>query len=539
MQQSATQSVTHRPSFIGDSSGYLHRRGRSKYWYVRKRIPSDLVGHCFLASKSGKVRKELTRSTGKTTKREAAAVAAEVLADWDALFAVLRGEKPDAVEVSSSKVSSKPSSSDGLPDAALKLFDYLIALIVHRKKQDEGLLDQHRIDFAVRHSEQLSPEQTDKLLAPLVMGDYLGLYESKALELLGDSDKVRNFAKITGEYLKYDFGLTLAEVLDRYIERRVANGSRKSAVKNVRKIVTLFATECLSPMGLATPFKKITKQHVKKFVSESQRHWPGPKTCADNISTIFTVFRFGVRVLDAGESNPFEYAAGLLPKPKRGARKVVSNEAYDKDMLRHMLPDLARFSAKGISAAPRSLLPAVLLGMYTGMRVEEMCQLKAEDVRVAEGVRAIFLPYSKSQAGIREIPLNRGSKYVVDWLISRSQDGYLLSGLTVHDDRRSKKVSDCFNRWKTGYFSGEGHKRRYTLHSFRSTAITALDRADVQDEYISLLVGHEDGRRTLAKSVYSSGKRLQQLLEPASKIDYGDEIYELSVKLLAGHDLSN
>ena len=75
----------------------------------------------------------------------------------------------------------------------------------------------------------------------------------------------------------------------------------------------------------------------------------------------------------------------------------------------------------------------------------------------------------------------------------------------------------------------------YTFHSFRSTAITALDRGEVSNDFISLLVGHEDGRGTLAKSVYSAGRTMRSLVEPASKIDYGDELYNVAVKLLSNH----
>lgn len=538
MQQGATQGATHRATFIGDCSDYLHRRRTSKYWYVRKRIPSDLVGNPILATRQGRPRKELTRSTGKVSKHEAAGVAAKILAEWEALFALLRGEEVEDVAAPNRCETTHQEPSQSLPDEASKLYDYLMSLIVHRKKQEDGLLDQHRTDYFIRNSEQISPDSAGQLLAPLDTSDYLSLYEAKAIELLGHTARARNFAKVTGEFLKCGYGQTLGEVLDQYLEYRVANGSRTSSINNVRKVVALFARESLAPMGLAMPFKKINKQHARAFVNKAQEHWPGQKTCSDNISTISTVFRYGVRVLDAADTNPFEHAVGLLPKAKRGVRMATPNEAYDNAMLGEMLPDLAQFSIKGTSAPTRILLPAVLLALYTGMRVEEMCQLKKDDIRVVDGVRAIFLPYSKSQAGIREIPLNRGSELVVDWLIANSPDSYLLPGLVVHDDRRSKKVSDRFNRWKTGYFPDDSHKRRYTLHSFRSTAITALDRADVPDEYISLLVGHEDGRKTLAKTVYSSGKRLRQLHEPALQIDYGDELFGMAKKLLATLNLS-
>lgn len=538
MQPSDTHSATQVSRNGAQNSDYLHRRDRSPYWYVRKRIPDDLIGHLAFASKSGKAKKELTKSTGEATKRNAAVIADQILRDWELHFAALRGEPSPASQSSVNAPLRKLGFDFDFAGAKApeveSLFDFLIGLNIHKSKYEGRENNTARDDFIAKNISRLNVDQIDTLNKPMSQQDYLNVWLAEVHRELGSSVQARQFAHMMGRSIDAEAGITFGEVLRAYKQRREADGARKAALRNIDRVAKIFAEQCL-PHGFKTLQSVVTKRHANKFVEIAQQEWPGRKTCADAISLLSTIFNHGMKVLDASETNPFQYAVASLPKGKRGLRKAESNKAYENDQLKAMLPSLAEFSGNGRSVATLMLLPVTLLALHTGMRIEEICSLKVADIKWDGDVRFIAVSKSKSQAGIREIPLNRGSEIVVRWLLDHSKDEFLISGLSEYDGRRSKKISDRFVKWKSDFYPDESHKREYTFHSFRSTAITALDRGEVSNDSISLLVGHEDGRGTLAKSVYSAGRKIQSLVEPASKIDYGDDLYELAVKLLRNH----
>lgn len=540
MQPSATHSATHVSRNGAQNSDYLHRRNRSPYWYVRKRIPDDLIGHRALASKSGKAKTELTKSTGKVTKRDAAVIADQILRGWELHFAALRGV-PDPVSQPSVNAPLNKSGFDfsfagAKAFEAESLFNSLVGLNIHNSKYAGQANNGFRDEYILKNIDQLSVAQIDELNKPVSPQDYQQIWRDEVQRQLGGSTASRQFAYMMGRAIDSEVGVTFGEVLKAYKQRREADGARKAAVRNIDRVAKIFAEQCL-PHGFKTLQSVVTKQHANKFVEIAQQEWQGRKTCADAISLLSTIFNHGMKVLDASKTNPFQYAVVSLPKGKRGVRKAESNKAYENDQLKAMLPSLAEFSANGRSVSTLMLFPVTLLALYTGMRIEEICSLKAADIKSDGGVRFIAVSKSKSQAGIREIPLKRGSEIVVSWLLRHSKDDFLISGLSEYDGRRSKKISDRFATWKSAFYPDESHKREYTFHSFRSTAITALDRGEVSNDFISLLVGHEDGRGTLAKSVYSAGRKIHSLVEPASKIDYDDEIYQLVKDLMENHQI--
>jgi len=537
MQFSATQNATHSHR----NSNYLHRRKNSPNWYVRKRIPEDLQGNAAFKSNSGNSKTELTRSTGRTTRREAAVVADVILRQWEREFDALRGLVHPSVQqpnqLSPEAISDLDFSFAG--DNALqveRLFNSLIGLSTHKQlpASEKKKLRQSSI---LKNIANLSVAGVDALNKPVSDQDYIDIWFNDVqsqLGQLGDPVRVRQFAHMTAGLIDVEQGLSFGEVVKDYKRMRENSGARKSVLRDIDVTTNMFAEKCL-PNGLKTLQKDVTKQQANAFVEIARLRWPNLKTCSDKLSMLSTIFRHGMAHLDVSDNNPFEYAVKRLPNSTKGVRKNLSNKAYEIEQLSEMLPSMALYYAKSKSAPSVMLFPVVVLAMYTGMRIEEVCSLEQTHIMSIDGVDFIRIWDAKSQAGIRDIPLNRGSRLAIKWLQEHSTDKYLVSGLPIFEGRRSKKVSDRFTVWKSEFFSGESHKRTYTFHSFRSTAITALDRANVSTDNLSLLVGHEEGRDTLAKRVYSAGRTIQSLVEPASKIDYGDDLYELAVKLLKNH----
>ena len=72
------------------------------------------------------------------------------------------------------------------------------------------------------------------------------------------------------------------------------------------------------------------------------------------------------------------------------------------------------------------LAELILLGMYTGCRINELCSLKLEDV----GPDYFQIQTGKTEASTRRLPIHSDIKQLVERLVQNSTDGYLLSGLS-------------------------------------------------------------------------------------------------------------
>lgn len=170
---------------------------------------------------------------------------------------------------------------------------------------------------------------------------------------------------------------------------------------------------------------------------------------------------------------------------------TLLNAATDKED--HQLADLIR------------------LGMYSGARIEELCTLKAADCSEA----VLKITDSKTEAGIREVPVHSKLVDVVKRLKEDSTDGYLLSGLTFNKyDDRSNAIGKRFGRLKKSL----GFPDKKVFHSIRKTLVTLLENAGISENLAADIVGHEKPRITYG--LYSGGATLAVKKEAIERIRY-------------------
>lgn len=175
--------------------------------------------------------------------------------------------------------------------------------------------------------------------------------------------------------------------------------------------------------------------------------------------------------------------------------------------------DVVRLYNKAIELEDEPLANLILLGAFTGARIEEICQLKTMDC--TSGVFRIT--DSKTKAGIREVPIHRKLKPLVKRLIKNSKDGFLLSGLPTGNQYgdRSNPIGKRFGRLKSGEL---GFSREFVFHSIRKTVTTMLEQAGVTENVTADIVGHDKPRITYG--LYSGGSSLEQKKAALRKLKY-------------------
>ena len=205
-----------------------------------------------------------------------------------------------------------------------------------------------------------------------------------------------------------------------------------------------------------------------------------------------------------GMPNPFE--DHTLPTLRGKAAAEAKRKAFTNDQLADLY-----IAAKETKNA--YLPDLIALAAYTGARIEELCQLRTDDIITVDGIAALSINDSKTEAGIREIPIHADAVELVEKLAANSKDGYLIPSTDGNKyGIRSDLYSKAFGRLKTSLNYG----RQHVFHCIRMFFITELHRADVAGITLAAIVGHETG--TVTFDVYSAGPSMRQKADAIAKL---------------------
>ena len=167
-----------------------------------------------------------------------------------------------------------------------------------------------------------------------------------------------------------------------------------------------------------------------------------------------------------------------------------------------------------------------LLGIFSGMRTNEMCQLRLSDLKKVDKIWFMFVEDSentkvKTESSIRKIPLHpqlielgfidyvgnlrKKKKTRVFWELREDRDGF-ASKVSRH---YNEKFLPAIGVWK---------KHTKVLYCTRHTFINKLYSARVDENVIKNLVGHE--KEFTMKHYGGDPFTPERLLEEISKVNY-------------------
>lgn len=201
-------------------------------------------------------------------------------------------------------------------------------------------------------------------------------------------------------------------------------------------------------------------------------------------------------------------------------RKGVKREAFTQDELKALFGDMGKYvqATEGVS----SRFWAPLIALYSGMRLEEICQLHLSDIVKVDGVLCFsineesggsgYVKHVKSSAGIRKVPVHPHlwdelglKKFVASRWAKTSKEKY--TSILLFPDLQERvnavnhatvKLGSALTHWFTRYrrsvgVGGQhGEPSTKAFHSFRHTVIEYLHKeARVDLSMLQAVVGHE------------------------------------------------
>jgi len=222
-----------------------------------------------------------------------------------------------------------------------------------------------------------------------------------------------------------------------------------------------------------------------------------PQTIQNYISALAQIWDLARnRYHDAPQDNPWRGHA-LEAKSSK-----VSYEVFAPGELAKVY-DLLDDEMKAVTA----------IGAYSGMRINEICTLRESSIKTIEGVLCFEITEGKTKSAARIVPVHSKLIPLVKSLLKTTHSGFLFYHASITDRADGKRST-----WHTQQFTrakrkalGELAAERKVFHSLRHAFVQQLDRAQVPEDRIALLVGHERGNTESFKTYSKNAAAPQEL----------------------------
>jgi integrase len=275
------------------------------------------------------------------------------------------------------------------------------------------------------------------------------------------------------------------------------------AVKACERALKLFEQHTGNP-----PIQKLTRKQGSEFRSWLLTLGTSSKTAHDRLTYVKSLLGFAWQDLELLQRNPWR---GLDIEYTTEARR----EPWTSDQIEafFQLPLFTEYALPSKwNAAADAAYWIPLLGLYTGARIGELCQLRTEDVVVDSGVAAIKITDAgegarvKTEASVRSVPVHTELIRLgfLDYVDRTKAAGH--KQLWPVMKYRVGKPSGYFSMW----FREARQQASISIpdfHSLRHTVRSCMTEAGIGEAIQDRITGHEVGGSTGTK-VYSHPKAM-------------------------------
>lgn len=284
---------------------------------------------------------------------------------------------------------------------------------------------------------------------------YLGYYETQAEALTALAHFNEN---------PYDMDankITFAEVFEKWSAEHYPKVS-KSNVHGYN------ASYLLCEPIKSMRFNDIRKSHLQGVVDDCGKNYPTLR----KLKVLFTML--------------YKYAMQNDICSKDYAQYVDINQYKDRNPNKY---DRQPFSKDEITTVwnwkdSSEYFTVILMLIYTGVRISELLDLKKENVNLEE--RWFDVIASKTEAGIRKVPIAKKMMPYFEYWMTKNDCEYLLS-TPEGNHFEYRNYYDSY--WKP--FVDQMGMGDHRPHDTRHTCVTLLTAAGVDDKIIKKIVGHK------------------------------------------------
>ncbi len=288
----------------------------------------------------------------------------------------------------------------------------------------------------------------------------------------------------------YEIATRLATPLATYVDAWLSEGTlkgralRKRTETERRKAVEKFGA-WMEGARLAVTVEAVTRKVAGRYVSEALL--PSGRDAVTLGKTVQSLTSYWAWIQRRGHlpdeaRNPW---AGQAPqKAARDSNGIAAERSFTD-------AEVARL----LAAPPNGIMADFIrVGALTGMRREEIGQLT-----VADCTGGVFVVRSgKTEAAARRVPIHPELVAIAEARTKGKAPGaFLFHELQSKNVERTDPIGKAFTRYRRelGIQEGTGRRSRVNLHSLRRWFITTAVNAKQPPHMVSLVVGHQEGRK--------------------------------------------
>lgn len=269
---------------------------------------------------------------------------------------------------------------------------------------------------------------------------------------------------------------------------------RTKGIKDIRRLQAEEVRKQLTQYPVnAKKHKQFDGLKGQKLIRANEKHnlpTLSPESVKDYIQKCSSFFEWCLQ-MELTDINPFK---GM--KFKKTRRDSQAKNAYSHEELQKLFSTEIHIQKK-YKHPHYYWLP--LLGIYTGARLNELCQLYRQDIFIKEGIWVMRVDDRhkgqrlKNTSSRRVLPIHEKLLELgfIDY-INSVQHERVFPALKAERDGFGTAASKWFGRFK----SKLGFERGYDFHSFRHTVATQLKNADVSAILAGELLGHSQNNIT-------------------------------------------
>nr|WP_222616031.1 tyrosine-type recombinase/integrase [Enterobacter hormaechei] len=295
---------------------------------------------------------------------------------------------------------------------------------------------------------------------------------------------------------------TLCLLRDEYAESYKNRRSYSTLSKSARA-VELFLESAKQP---DIALERIGRRLVTEFLDTQKEKGAADQSRQNWLTCLGSLYEFAKRRYDGiPDRNPF-HGHNLEAR-----RTIESYQPFEPDQMQKLL-----------DAAEPEIRNIIIMGLFSGCRLDELASLKKSEIKTVECVRCFYISKSKTKPGVRYVPIHSRLSAIVDEYLNHSYGEYLFpqaNKINRKDGKKGPYYSQNFTRLRDKVLPTATD--RQCFHSLRGMFITCLDRAGVQETRIGSITGHtEQKAKTEAFRTYSQGASMEELAGYVELVDY-------------------
>jgi integrase len=259
------------------------------------------------------------------------------------------------------------------------------------------------------------------------------------------------------------------------------------------------------PRRTVSPYNRMSIAECLELGNVPEEHRVAANQSREVLKTLQSLFStYLTSELDILQVTP---TAGL----KRPAKSVSYAEYNDDEVQKYF----AR--CEGEKGWKRWMLP---LCAYTGARCGELVVLRKEHFKVKNKVHYFEINESKTDAGIRVVPIHSALIKMGFWDFAISQKDWLFPDL-----KRSQQVGFYQRKLQEelGIPDEDFEKKPKRLHSFRASFITRAINEGVNATHANIVTGHAPKHLQEGRTYFRGGTGLRKLQEVVEAVGYDGE----------------